>query len=167
MAVDLARLNVPVAATVSNEVPVVRVTISGRSSRQRSLADLLRQVGRRPSPAIAGVSLDVCARRNPPAGPTGREDDPPQDPATSLRRPRHRHHHGYDVITAAPSVRQIITPVLANEGACIMTVGARNLELRGAVALRCTTSRDVSTRRSMSSACRKRDAKWWGSFPPG
>ena len=63
MAVDLARLNVPIAATVPSEAAVVRVTdLWKQFPTARSLADLLRpSVDRRPSPAIADVSLDVCA----------------------------------------------------------------------------------------------------------
>lgn len=138
MAVDLARLNAPVSATVPNEVPVVRVTELWKEfPAARSLADLLRHAGRRPSPVVADVSLDVCAGEFVGLlGPNGAGKTTLLKILATLITPDRGTVTigGHDVVTAAPSVRQIIAPVLANERSLYWRLSAReNLELFAAL----------------------------------
>jgi ABC-2 type transport system ATP-binding protein len=148
MAVELARLNVPVA-TVPNDVPVVRVTELWKEfPASRSLADLLRHAGRRPSPAIADVSLDVRAGEFVGLlGPNGAGKTTLLKILATLITPDRGTVTiaGHDVVAAAGSVRQIIAPVLANERSLYWRLSAReNLELFAAL-LRLPLS-DVSRR---------------------
>jgi ABC-2 type transport system ATP-binding protein len=138
MAVDLARLNAPVTGTVPNEVPVVRVSELWKEfPAARSLADLLRNAGRRPSPVVADVSLDVCAGEFVGLlGPNGAGKTTLLKILATLITPDRGTVTigGHDVVTAAPSVRQIIAPVLANERSLYWRLSAReNLELFAAL----------------------------------
>jgi ABC-2 type transport system ATP-binding protein len=150
MAVDLARLNVPVAATSPNDEPVVRVVdLWKQFPTARSLVDLLRHpLGGSPSPAVADVSLDVCAGEFVGLlGPNGAGKTTLLKILATLITPDRGTVTiaGHDVVTAAPSVRQIIAPVLANERSLYWRLSAReNLELFAAL-LR-LPARDVAER---------------------
>jgi ABC-2 type transport system ATP-binding protein len=139
MAVDVLRMQLPLAAAPPNAPPVVRVVdLWKQFPAARSLRDILRHpLGGPPSPAVADVSLDVHAGEFVGLlGPNGAGKTTLLKILATLITPDRGAVTigGHDVVQDPASVRRVIAPVLANERSLYWRLSAReNLELFGAL----------------------------------
>jgi ABC-2 type transport system ATP-binding protein len=150
MAVDIARLNVPVPIGQPNAEPLVRVVDLWKEFRPaRSLGEFLRRpLGGPPSPALADVSLDAHPGEFVGLlGPNGAGKTTLLKILATLIAPDRGTATvgGHDVVDQPAAVRRVIAPMLANERSLYWRLTAReNLQLFAAL-LR-IPPRDVAAR---------------------